>query len=480
MIVFEPMRTCCILLLTVFISVASSAQDTWTLQRCIDHAFQYNLTIRQGNLNVELTEEVKKNALGNMLPNLNASASHGYNWGQTIDPFTNQFATERIRSNSFGASTNMNLFSGFRLQNALKQSSVDVQSGKYDLEQVQNTLALNVAGAFLSVLQSQELQVIAQTNFDNTVVQVARIQKLVAGGQLAEGNLSEIEAQQANDEASLVAATNNLGLAELNLMQLIQLSDEEMRTFRISSPTDDPESLQLLTDAQAAIESALTNFPQIKSAESRWISATYGEKIAKGFAYPSLGVSFQYGTGYSGASRIPVGDPILGDPYAIGYVGDTFQPVFTVPFSYAYDRKPFSDQLNDNINQSLFFSLQIPIFNGFSTRTNIQRARITREIASITLEQTRQQLTQEVQRAFADAQAAKSNYDAGKTALKASEKAFGYAQTRYEQGMINNTEYADARARVDNARTNLARNKYEYLFRAKILEFYQGRAITFR
>lgn len=468
------------IILFLFISFLAESQEPWTLQKCIDHAFQYSLNIKQGDLNVELAESSQKSSFGSMLPNLNGQASHGYNWGQTIDPFTNQFATERIRSNSFGLSTGLSLFNGFRLQNSLKQSNLDVLASKQDLERIKNDLALNVASAFLTVLLNQEFLNNAQNNYDNTSRQVSRIEKLVNAGQLAQGNLSEILAQQATDQANVVSARNNVMLAELSLIQLIRLTPEEIPGFRISSPDDDPEEIRMLTDAESVLQSALTNFPQVKSAEFQLQSAQVGEKIAEGASYPSLSVNFSYGTGYSGASQIPVGEPQIGNPYPIGYVGDTFQPVYTVPITYDYENKPFSDQLSDNINQSLFFSLQVPIFNGFSTRTNIQRAKIQKESAAIVLEQTQQQLSQEVQRAFADADAARQNYEAGKLALEASEKAFGYAETRYEQGMINNVEYSEARSRVDIARNNLVRNKFEYLFRARILEFYQGKAITFR
>ena len=41
-------------------------------------------------------------------------------------------------------------------------------------------------------------------------------------------------------------------------------------------------------------------------------------------------------------------------------------------------------------------------------------------------------------------------------------------------------EYADSRARLDNARTNSLRTRYDLVFKSKILDFYQGKAITLR
>jgi outer membrane protein len=145
-----------------------------------------------------------------------------------------------------------------------------------------------------------------------------------------------------------------------------------------------------------------------------------------------------------------------------------------------YQTKSFNNQLQDNVNRSLFFSLNIPLFNGFSTHTGVKRAEINFRQAELQLEQTKQAITQSVYQAYNDAQAALANYYAFKTSVSASEKSFQWAELRYEQGMSNITEYADARMRMEIAQANLARSKYDYIFKLKVLDFYQGKAITLK
>ena len=123
----------------------------WSLDSCIQYAFHNNISIRQSALNREITEANELTSLGNMLPSLNAQATHGYNWGQRIDPFTNQFATERIRSNNFGVSTGVTLFNGFALVNTWKQAGLNSESNKWTYEKMRNDIALNVATSYLTV-----------------------------------------------------------------------------------------------------------------------------------------------------------------------------------------------------------------------------------------------------------------------------------------------------------------------------------------
>ena len=83
----------------------SFAQKPWSLQKCINHAFEHNLQIKQSQLGTDRAELGYRTSQGAFLPTLNASASHGYNIGMTIDPFTNEFATDAIQSNNLGLSS---------------------------------------------------------------------------------------------------------------------------------------------------------------------------------------------------------------------------------------------------------------------------------------------------------------------------------------------------------------------------------------
>lgn len=461
--------------------LTSSGQESWSLQKCIDKAFQNNIQIKQSELGLGLAHADKKAALGSALPSVNASASHGYNFGQAIDPFTNTFATSQIRSNSFGANTSLTLFNGLQTYNSIKQSEINVDARKADIEAMQNDVVLNVSAAYLTVLFNQEFENIAQSTYDATQQQVDRVQKLVDAGQVPEGNLADIQAQLASDQANLVSAQNNLDLAYLSLAQLLLLSEEEFRDFVIQNPS--PEQLEeaaLAPSADGAVSHALGNFPQMESARLGVESAELGLNIAKGGMSPRLSASYSYGTGYSGANMMGVGTPSeIAVP--VGLDPDTGELIWDTQTVYnEFQTKPFTDQLEENINSSLFFSLTIPIFNGWFTQTNIQRAEIGLKNAMYSEESTRLMLEQDVRRAYADALASQKNYAAAETAANAANVAHDYAEVRFEEGVINFVDYNSAKVRMDNAQAEMLRNKYDYLFKVKIIEFYQGKVLTLR
>jgi outer membrane protein len=474
----------CLLAISCTLLTFRTNAQVWTLDSCIAYAFQNNLAIQLSEENVALSGLNETSAIGAMLPSLNAQGGHGYNWGQRIDPFTNQFASSRIQSNNFGIATSVNLFNGLRQVNTLKQAELNTETAKWNYQKMRNDIALNVASAYLAVIINKEFMDIARRTLDGTDRQVKRMEQLVGAGQIAVSNLNDLQAQLAADNASFVSTENNFRLSKLSLMQLLQLDASKLDQFNIMIPNlDEVEQYTLLSNPEIAVQAALNNFPEVKSATTSVASAALGQKIAASGYYPSLNASFSYGTGYSGAAKVITGNPdTLAFP--IGTVLGTGELVTSFPqLSYSlddYQTKAFRNQLQDNVNRSLFFSLNIPLFNGFSTHTGVKRAEINFRQAELQLEQTKQTITQSVYQAYNDAQAALANYYAFKTSVAASIKAFEWAELRYEQGMSNITEYADSRMRLEIAQANLARTKYDYIFKLKVLDFYQGKAITLK
>ena len=136
------------------------------------------------------------------------------------------------------------------------------------------------------------------------------------------------------------------------------------------------------------------------------------------------------------------------------------------------------DQFSNNLNQSVFFSLSIPVFNNFGIKAGIERAEVDVLSAKLAKEQTAQGLRQAVESAFFDARAAKRTFEANDQALDAARLAMSNAEARFEAGAISALEYADARTRLDNASLNALRTQYDFVFKTRILDFYMGRPLS--
>jgi outer membrane protein len=469
------MKRFILILLVVLTSNFSQAQ--WSLEQCVGTAIERNIGLKRNSLGLEQTKLNQEQALGSFLPNLNGQVSHGYNWGQRIDPFTNQFASQRIQSNSLGLSTSVTLFSGLQNVNQYKKAQVDSRAQLFTFDFQRNQLALQVSVAYLNVLLTRELQASSELTLNRTKEQVKRITDMVNAGSAAEGSLRDIEAQLFSDEANYISSGNNVQAAVLDIAQLMQLTEQEQRVFNIQADPSAFNIAEQIPDLTQCVRNALTTFPQIKSAELLLASSNLNLSIAKGGMSPRLNMSYSYGSGYSGASKVLTGSPDS-LAYPIGQVFGSNQYVFSFPQAiYSlddYSTKAFGNQLKDNVNQSLFFSLTLPLFNGFSNDVNIKRAQLTRADNELNVQQTKVQLEQEVRRAYLDVTRAKANYEATQKAVEASRLAFDWNELRFNQGVVGMSEYLDARNRLAQAESSVVRSKYDWIFKRKIIDFYMG------
>jgi outer membrane protein len=306
---------------------------------------------------------------------------------------------------------------------------------------------------------------------------------LVNAGAAAAFDLYDVEAQLASDEATIVSTQNALNLAKLNLVQLLQLPASEADGFTVVRPSDeDLERNNLPPSPESAVGHALASFPEIVQAQYQVEDAGIGLNLARSERYPRIFASYNIGTGYSGASRTVDGSPTTEEIVLGSLVVDdsTAYDLVAQQEVYQFITTPFSDQVNRNYNQSVFFSMNIPIFNNFGVKSSVEQAEVNVLRAQYQLEQVRQTLTANIESAWADARAASQNTVAQESALVASERAFKNTEQRYEAGAATAIDYADARTRLDNARVNALRSKYDLAFKSRILDFYTGKPLTFR
>lgn len=472
-----------ITILLLFVVVLASAQEpvspgkAWTLQECIEYALKNNIQVKQNELNAELSRQNYVQSQATILPTLNGNVSHNYNFGRTIDPFTNQFATDRVLSQNFSLSSSVTIFSGLQQYNTIKENQFNYMASKYDVDKMKNDISMSVATAYLQVLFSEELVGITQGQVDITTGQVDRTKKLVDAGSLARGSLLDIQAQLATEQLNLANAQNQLDLAYLTLAQLLELPSAEGFTI-VKPDLNIPVDGVIASNPGQIYSSALTLMPEIKSAEFRMKGSEKSLSIARGGISPRVVFSGSIGTGYSGASQQLVGSPTFSGYDTTGLTsGGDF--VLTPAYTTQFQTTSFSDQVNDNFNQSFGVFVTIPIFNGLQTKTSISRARISLRNSEYSLELARNQLQKNIQQAYADANAALKKYAATQKASEATEESFKYTQHRYDEGMVNTVDYNIAKNNLTRSRSDLLQAKYDFVFKSKVLDFYQGKPLSF-
>jgi len=464
-----------ILLIAPFLFTTAFAQTNWSLQQCIDHALKNNLSLKQSELNTQINEATLTQSKASVLPSLNAGANHTYNIGRTIDRYTNTFANTTVLSENFYAQTQITLWSGLTQYHNVKKNQYTYLASKETLEQQKRDLSLNVATAFLQVIYTNELNIVAQQQVNISKLQLERTQKLAEAGALAQSNVFDIKAQLANDEYTYTTSQNNFNLALLSLKQLLYL--DSLNSFGIEKPNIDVIASDLAAyNVLEIYQTALKNQPSIKSAEYSLLSSEKNLAFARGRISPSISLSGTLGTGYSGLAQDVVSQTAS---YQVAGVTGSGDLVYIPSYNFVTRNTPWNVQFSDNINKSVGLTLSVPIFNGLSTYTGVKTAKLQALSSKYSYDLARQQLFKTIAQSHADATGALNKYASAKTALEASQQSFTYAEQKFNAGSVSAFDYNTAKNRVLKAQADLLNAKYDFIFKLKVLDYYQGKPLTF-
>jgi outer membrane protein len=429
------------ILLVVF--TGARAQETWSLQKCIDYAIQNNIQIKQQDLNSKYYSNQHQQAKYNRLPNLNSSFQNSMSYGRSLGP-DNTYLD--INSNSTYGSINSSItvWNGFTLNNSIKVADMNLRASLEDAKKTKDDIMLNIAAAYLEILFADELVAVAEDVIKITQLQLDRTGKLVDAGSLAKGSLLEIEAQYAREELDVVNAQNRLQLAYLTLYQLLELPSTE--SFKIEKPTLPEIGANItLLNSMDVFKNAVQLKPVVKSAEYNLESARNQLLVAKGNLLPSL----TFGGNYN----------------------NFYQKLFDYPTA------SLKNQFKGNQRYGFGATLSIPIFNHFQARTSVSNAQIQLENSELQLQNTKNALRKDIEQAYTNALAAFKRYVANQKAVISSKEAFRYTEEKFNVGMINSVEYNQSKNNLSKAQSDLLQAKYEYIFRTKILDFYNGQSI---
>jgi outer membrane protein len=457
-----------------------SSLKKWTLKECIDYALSNNLALQRSELTVDNTQVDYDQARLSRLPSVNGSASYGSSWGRGLDPVTNSFATQQINSSSLSANASWLLFTGLRQHNTVNQSRSALGASEQDLKKAQNDLILNVAGLFINVVFNKELLQNARFQLASSQQQLERARKQVAAGALPKSEELNLDATVAGNEVTVVQQENALALSILQLKQALRIPASE--GFDAEVPQLEPEDLVVDQSRDEIFDIAKQTMPEIRAAQLRIQSTRYGVRAAKGSLYPRLSLNAQINTNFSSAQEavfysdgttvfVPTG----------AYVnGDITQPVLAERSNGTYrNTYGFGEQFQDNIYKTLGFSLSIPIFNGYSTRSSIRKSVIQHRQAQITAIETEQTLRQSVETAYNDALSSSKAYNASLRQVQAREEAYRMMDQRLQAGSANSFEVQVSQNSLFQAQTDLARAKYDFIFKKKVLDFYQGKTLDY-
>lgn len=439
-------------LLISFLSLGTAWSQSipWTFQQCLDTALQRNISVNQSRLSNELNKVNLEQSKANRIPSLSASASEGLNLGKNVDPTTNSFVTEAYHSTNVGISSNLNLFNGLQNANTIRQNRLNVEAGQYDVEKAKNDVTLNITTGYLQVLFSYEILSSAKKQAEATAVQVDRTEKMVNAGKSPESDLLQIKSQYATDNLAVITAQNQLDLAKVTLMQLMEIPISD--SFSVLVPEMVEPSSVLLQTNEEIYNKSLSVLPQISSASLKTNASLMALKVSEGARWPRLNFGANLNTNFASSRK-------KGSVNPEGY--------------------PFFEQLWDNIGQSFSLGLSIPIYNNRQIKSNIDRAKINSMTAQLNEQNTKNILRKSVEQTYMDLKAAVKKYEATKEQLSAVKSVYENAQKKFDVGVLSATDFLIQKNNYTQSQSSLIQAKYDYIFKTKILDFYQGKGIQF-
>lgn len=423
------------------------AQRKWTLDDCVNYAMQHNITLQKARLQLQSSAEDVKGQKGALLPTLSASTNQsvGYRpWQDSgIATVTNGQVNSKVDKTYYNGSYNLNaqwtVWNGGRNRNNVRQSQLTEQQAELNVAEQANSIEERICQLFVQCLYLNEAVKVSQASLETSKKNEQRGEEMVEVGMMSKADLAQLSAQRANDEYSIVEAESQLANYKLQLRQLLELKAND--DFDIAIPeTTDEQALAAIPSLQATYEQALATRPEMERGRLSIESSKVSLAIAKAGWLPTLSLSGGLSTSTNSLSN-----------------------------------NNWGNQMKANVNMAGGLSLNIPIFDGRQTKTNVAKARIQQQQALLDLQDQQKQLYQTIEGYWLDATTNQQRLKAAKASVESQQSSYELLQEQFNVGLKNIIELMNGKNSLLQAQQNQLQAKYLTLLNMQLLRFYGGK-----
>ena len=416
-------------------SVAAETVTKWSLDSCINYALDHNLDVRTALLDRDGATQSVTEAHDRFLPTLSAGASQSWSYGRGLTS-DNTYTNRNTSSTGWNASLQLPLFQGLSALRQLRQAHATERHTDLRVKQVRDEVTLSVISYYFQALYAREMLAVRREELRLSQVQLQRQETLLEGGKVAEVDVLQARSQVAQSEVAVVNAEGSLNMAILDLARALELDTDQ--PFDIEDIPSD--TLPAIPAVAEVARRALQGYSSVLVSRAGIEVADRAISTARSGYLPRLSFSAGIGSNY-----------------------------YTLSGAVS---QPFGRQMRNNLSKSLGFSLNIPIFDAFSTRNQVRRAQLQRASALLDLERTETTLLHNIRQAHTEAVNARAEYDASLVAVDASRAALKAMTDKYELGRANATEWEQSRSNYTSALARRVSLTYQLLLRLRILSFY--------
>lgn len=430
-----------VLLLLFCFGKTSAQEKKWTLEDCINYAVTNNIGLQRQRLQTEIAEVNSFKSKMDLLPSLNLGSDASIQYGRSVDPVSNSITFLQNFRNGYQLTSNIRLFNGFAALNTISANRFMLKAGLENEKIVRNTLIVDIMGQYYQVLYSRGLENASKMQLDLSEKQQFRIRKMVETGKEALSKQYEIESQASADKLAYTVAHNNASQALTTLKQMLQLETgsefdiliPELNTVLISDYNFNTDSIYSI---------AAVTLPRLKEIEYELKASKKQIAAARGSLAPSLSLGGQIFTGYY---------TLLNDTSA---------------------HSSFSNQMKNNFGQAVAVSINIPLFNNYSTARNIKLAKIRKNDTELRLEQEKNNLFTDIENACLNYNRGKDEFAAANANFDYNTKSFNAVEKKFEAGLVDVTDYSAAKTTLFKAEAEALRTKLQLLIRKLTIQFY--------
>ena len=431
------------------LTASVGAQQTWTLQQCLDYATEHNIQVQKSRISEQEAAESMKQSRAALFPSLSASMNQSVGYR----PF--QEATMMVQNGMATASNNKVTESGSYGVNAswtiwdggVNRKNIEAARLSSDIAATQTAQSLNsiqeqIAQLYVQILYTTEAKRVNEKLAETAQQQLDRGRERFDVGDLARADVAQLESQLAQAQYDLVNAQSQIAGYKRQMKELLQLSITQ--DFDIASEElDDERALALIPDKQEVYDAALQQRPEIRAAELQTQSAALQLDIAKRGYLPTIGMSAGIGDShYSGS------DDALGE------------------------------QMKRNLNGSVGLNVSVPIFDNRRNRTAVEKAKLQRTSAQLDLLDKQTALGSTIENLWLQATTSQERFRAAKIAAESQATNYELINEQFKAGLKNIVDLLQARDNMLQAQQSRLQSKYTTILNTQLLRFYEGGEIT--
>ena len=424
------------------------AQQTWTLQDCLNYALEHNIQVQKNRISEERGEVSLWQDKGTLFPSLNFNTGHSVGYR----PFTEVMSVVQgdqvtsTRSNvtyqgSYGLNANVTLWNGGINYKNIKEQELQNRITALNTQQSELTIQEQIAQLYVQIMYTKEAKKVNEQLLATAQSQYDRGEEMMKQGQMARADLIQLEAQLSSAQYSLVNSETQLSNYKRQLKALLELDLNTPFDVAGTIPTDE-QVLALVPSAQEAYAKALEVRPEIKSAELSIEAADMQLDIAKRGFLPTIGASASLGSNHSTGSK-----------------------------------NGWGEQMKTNLNMSAGLNVSVPIFDNRRNMSNVKTAKLQQLSSKLDLQDKKNALSSTIEQYWLNANNGQQNYLAAKARVKSQEANYELLNEQFHNGLKNTVDVLQGRDNVISAEQDMLQSKYMALLNIQLLKFYTGEKI---